>query len=342
MKKRLLSALLALCMVLTLLPGTVFAEEAEAPAEAEEETETPAEAEDERTAMIAPIVSYENGTVTLTPHELLPEDAKIYYTVNAADDYTLISDENLYTEPFKAEKDYVIRTMAAVFDSDSGNIQARSDIMVYKVGLTSLGTSAELEWGKKYNYQYQWTGADEEFTLTETNVPGMIAWKTASPNQNQARIYIYRVDELEPVHRSNWGFGATNTDEYRSIDDFIRLEPEDGTYYFTVQSIGDGISYNSSEIAVSETWTYTKPSKTLPAVDVSSGWTTWRWETIDLPIANWTAIDDETYPLYSYGLEFVVMDTETISGVGPEQLSETWGISETSFLFNSMMLASYP
>ena len=96
MRKKLLAAFLALAMALALLPGTVFAQAEDAPAA----EDVPAAAADERTAMIAPTISYADGKVTITRSELLPAEAKIYYAVGENRYQNADVEESLYTAPF--------------------------------------------------------------------------------------------------------------------------------------------------------------------------------------------------------------------------------------------------
>ena len=52
------------------------------------------------------------------------------------------------------------------------------------------------------------------------------------------------------------------------MDDFLLSDLDSGTYYFTVQSMGDYETYRNSDIAKSDTYTYVKPSAQLsPCTD---------------------------------------------------------------------------
>ena len=72
---------------------------------------------------------------------------------------------------------------------------------------------------------------------------------------------------------TNYGFSDTSPyfsstqfiegywyDDYGANDDY---NFDSGTYYFTVQALGDGTEYSDSEIATSPDWTYTKPTAIL-------------------------------------------------------------------------------
>ena len=107
------------------------------------------------------------------------------------------------------------------------------------------------------------------------------------------RIY----DEAGTLVNSGWWvFGSTYKPEYRSANDFIMMDPESGTYYFTVQSRADNTGYYSSNVAESETmFKYTKPNKQLGSCSNM----TWNW-----PYLNWTApagaADGTTYDVEYY------------------------------------------
>lgn len=137
-------------------------------------------------------------------------------------------------------------------------------------GLTQLGAPSELQWG--YATTLVWnaeTGTDEQ-TLKE--VPGYIRWKAGDPDQNQAYIEVYREGEDSPVDVYHWSFGS-DTQEYHEIDSFLASDLDSGSYYFTVRSIGDYITYYDSETVTSDVWTYTKPNAKL---DTPTN-PTWEW-----------------------------------------------------------------
>ena len=288
MKRRaskLLSVLLVLCMALALLPGTALA------------ADESAAAADARTAMIAPIVSYQDGKATITLHELAPEEAEIYYAVNG---YPAIGiPTSLYEGPFDASEGDLIRAIAVIPD----DFHQMSDYSTYVVGLPSLGTPNGLEWGISYRYSSS--------TQEAVAAPGWTSWRTASPDQNQARVNIYRVGETSSVAGGWIRFSADDTPEYRSEYSFIRSDLGSGTYYFTVQSMGDDISYNSSEIVVSGTWTYTQPPDKLPTVQVGE------WSVEDGHItANWTAIEHEQLARYEVDFYFSQSTDEEMRYIG--------------------------
>ena len=131
--------------------------------------------------------------------------------------------------------------------------------------LPQLATPTELTWGRDYDWN-----AD-----TYQEVPGYISWKRESPTQNKYQTIVYSRDTGKRVSSmwTNYGFSDTSPyfsstqfiegywyDDYGANDDY---NFDSGTYYFTVQALGDGTEYSDSEIATSPDWTYTKPTAIL-------------------------------------------------------------------------------
>ena len=131
--------------------------------------------------------------------------------------------------------------------------------------LPQLATPTELTWGRDYDWN-----AD-----TYQEVPGYISWKRESPTQNKYQTIVYSRDTGKKVSSmwTNYGFSDTSPyfsstqfiegywyDDYGANDDY---NFDSGTYYFTVQALGDGTEYSDSEIATSPDWTYTKPTAIL-------------------------------------------------------------------------------
>ena len=132
-------------------------------------------------------------------------------------------------------------------------------------GLTQLATPTELSWGRDYDW-------DSE---TYNEVPGYISWKRESPTQNKYQTIVYSRETGEKVSDVIHRFPANFTSPYFSSSQFVEGYWYDeypatddhnfasGTYYFTVQALGDGTQYSDSEIATSPDWTYTKPTAIL-------------------------------------------------------------------------------
>lgn len=134
-------------------------------------------------------------------------------------------------------------------------------LLKYAGGLTKLGTPTDLSWGI-------WYEDDGTGNITPTPVPGAMSWKTVRPDQARASIKIYDALTGECVSRGEAGYDPQMQPEYRTMDDFILSDLDSGTYYFTVQSLGDYETYRNSDIAKSGTYTYVKPSEQLnPCTD---------------------------------------------------------------------------
>jgi len=130
-------------------------------------------------------------------------------------------------------------------------------------GLIKLGTPTDLTWGVEY----------------EKEVPGLIAWTPVIPEQGKYEIKIYKEGEDEYCVRSYYSFGNYAIPERRCVNTFRTMDLESGTYYFTLMSRGDNATYVDSEIAISDTWTYTKPDDKLEScTDLSWNWPRLFWE----------------------------------------------------------------
>ena len=134
-------------------------------------------------------------------------------------------------------------------------------ILYNTAGMTQLGKPTDLQWG--YTAEWDWDEENQEEIIRLEERPGGMVWKTAMPDQADAVISIYDAETDELVQDSWWGFGVTYEPQYRSADEFILSDLGSGTYYFTVQSKGDGIEYYDSEVAKSDNWTYVQPEEKL-------------------------------------------------------------------------------
>lgn len=178
-------------------------------------------------------------------------------------------------------------------------------------GKKQLGTPTELQWGKEYTWVLNEQTGNWEVGLYDH--AGRMTWRRAEPDQGEARVKIY--DEAGTLVNSGWWvFGSTYKPEYRSIDNFIMMDPESGTYYFTVQSRADNTGYYSSNVAESGTFKYTKPNKQLGSCSNM----TWNW-----PYLNWTApagaADGTTYDVEYYYSETPDGEKRCVGG--------SWGMS---------------
>lgn len=178
-------------------------------------------------------------------------------------------------------------------------------------GKKQLGTPTELQWGKEYSWVLNEQTGNWEVGLRDH--AGYMMWKPAEPDQGKAAVRIYD-EEGTLVNDVWWTFGSTYKPEYRSVDNFIMMDPESGTYYFTVQSRADNTGYYSSNVAESGTFKYTKPNKQLGSCSNM----TWNW-----PYLNWTApagaADGTTYDVEYYYSETPDGEKRCVGG--------SWGMS---------------
>lgn len=193
-------------------------------------------------------------------------------------------------------------------------------------GKKQLGTPTELQWGKEYTWVLNEQTGNWEVGLYDH--AGCMTWRRAEPDQGEARVRIY--DEAGTLVNSGWWvFGSTYKPEYRSIDNFIMMDPESGTYYFTVQSRADNTGYYSSNVAESETmFKYTKPNKQLGSCSNM----TWNW-----PYLNWTApagaADGTTYDVEYYYSETPDGEKQYAGG--------SWGMSGCEDWIPDGVIANY-
>ena len=175
--------------------------------------------------------------------------------------------------------------------------------MVFANEPVQLAAPTELNWGRYYN--------DDG---TYKNYSGMISWKANDPDQQKAYVKVYKKGEINPVYEADWSF--SHNDCFHSIGGFVfhSDEIETGDYYFTVQSLGDGNNYMDSEIAVSETWTYVKPSINLPEL-TGIKWN-WPYASADSLAGNyvggyqvrWFYAENESEHPYSIGISWKLLD----------------------------------
>ncbi|MCD7812752.1 MAG: hypothetical protein LUH20_01640 [Lachnospiraceae bacterium] len=186
--------------------------------------------------------------------------------------------------------------------------------------LTQLDTPTNLQWGV--------TDSGESF-------PGNVCWTVGGAlTQNQYRVTYYKVEASGDTVISQITINYGSTSEYQVLDtnNFTEEIRESGTYYFTVQALGDGTTYSDSEIAVSDTWTYVQPTEQFAA----PGSFVWiENDSDDSPVSiTWASYEDETY-LYGYYVEFYVSDQSDGTGT-----SRVWGYVFPKESGNSQELGS--
>lgn len=178
----------------------------------------------------------------------------------------------------------------------------------YAGGLIKLGTPTELSWGNRYADVWEHdetTGQDTITGYTKSSQPGIMSWKTVRPDQAQAQVKVY--NESDVCVAETWcGFDPQQQPEYRSIEEFVLQDPESGTYYFTVQSMGDYETYRNSDIAKSGTYTYVKPEAKLSAC------TDPRWVDKDDEFVSWMqyTLPEDLDGLVGYQIEILYSSTE--------------------------------
>ncbi len=187
-------------------------------------------------------------------------------------------------------------------------------------GLIKLGMPINLTWGTEYREQWHWDEESQEDVFDGYEIitkPGFTSWDTVTPDQAEIEIKIYRVGDTTPCAEGRWGFGPEFQPEHRSIDVFNISDLPSGTYYFTVQSLGDYKEYRNSDVATSGTYTYVNPGVQLDAC------TDLKWEDRNDEFINWSVWTDNADRLLidGYQIEYYWCDTEDgeyehIGGVG--------------------------
>lgn len=183
----------------------------------------------------------------------------------------------------------------------------------------------------------------EELTWNHER-PGTMGFKAVSPFQDRARWKIYKEgNDSEPVMSITHRWNSQSMGEYKYSDHFAQgywyddgratadHNMESGTYYFTVQALGDGETYLNSEIAESEKWTYVKPDAAL-AVPTNLRW--------DGRLAKWDN-PNSADSSYAYCVEFYIKKEENGEieywnaggiesrfGAEPEMELENWALEK--------------
>jgi len=185
---------------------------------------------------------------------------ELYYSETMDGTQRCIERRNLYDTECHIVTDqglgyYTIKVMAYSDDSLFGD----SDWATYTFQLSSikqLDEPTELTWGV------------HRYENINHIVPGVVSWKRGF-DQASYRVSIYRVvedGEDVRVAGNSFAYGSGETSEYFFDNDFLRADRESGTYYFTVQALGDGEAFLDSAVARSENWEYIKPEEKLPAI----------------------------------------------------------------------------
>lgn len=149
--------------------------------------------------------------------------------------------------------------------------------------LPKLPTPTNLEWGKSYWYE-------DEVVVLET--PGSMSWKFPEIADSDTcfvvSLYNESGEKIETIESSFFGF-EDKYDLMQYFDESFNMgDPESGIYYFTVQATSTDGTYMDSDIATSDTWTYTRPEQKLPTpTGLTWDGSTLCWEKIDVPTDAW-------------------------------------------------------
>ena len=158
-------------------------------------------------------------------------------------------------------------------------------------GKTKLSTPTELQWNKAT--EWGWNQETGESYTYPVDKPGSSLWKCGEIMQGEFEVVFYQLMADGTSNRlgSHWYYVGSETHyEYYSVDGMDNLDPETGDYYFTVQAIGDGVSYINSDIVKSDIWHYVRPEAHMgTCYDLQ-----WNW-----PKGNWNASANTEDPRYA-------------------------------------------
>jgi len=349
MFRRTISTLLCLCMALSSVPFSAFAETMPEETAATEETiavteettapteETTAPTEEPAQETTAPTEETtessepEETEGETTPTEEVPEYAEPEEpTVPSEPEETEGEDETSADDLVPKRKAYNGPIYEQVISED-GRVKyvvrnaAGSSILfgdgAASSNLTKLETPTDLKW--HVGYETYWDL--ESGTLVENPIErmGSISWQLSGPCYDSFKfcVCIYKDDKL--WSENWWRYDGIDGLDYFSVDDFIYSDPESGTYYFTVTSIGDGVFYADSDTARSESFQYVKPSARVSKV------TNLKWE---WPRATW---QQPSSAQYVGGFEVVYYYSATRSGTPTWAGTSRW-LGNTDSWYNAI------
>lgn len=223
-------------------------------------------------------------------------DGEFWINSDSSDLDDMISGMNL--------DDYDVET----WPNDDGSTQWR---LSYVAGLIKLGTPKNLTWGIEYREHWDYNEKEDRPEITgyeKSEKPGFISWETKEPDQARAQIRIYRVGESQPCVTETWGFNQEVQPEYRSVDTFLLHDLDSGSYYFTIQSIGDYKEYRNSDVAKSDVYDYVKPNGKLePCTDLE-------WEDRDDEFVRWLDWEDDQNSEYVDGYQIQLYFSKSKNG----------------------------
>ena len=131
-----------------------------------------------------------------------------------------------------------------------------------------LPTPTGLEWvTEEREAESAYTDGSKQ---AETMYVGYLIWNRVEDCDGSYAIKIYNAGDNSVVDQNVVQWAPHVISAQLNYAGFLNEVRESGTYYFTVQALGDNVNTSDSEIAKSENWTYTKPDKTLPVPVISS------------------------------------------------------------------------
>lgn len=159
--------------------------------------------------------------------------------------------------------------------------------------LPKLGTATELIWGREYYVQDQNT--------FWRDFPGCASWKPADLDLNRYVVNVYNdQNEFISTYKRTIPETVKIDHENSMVFNYVHDLPS-GRYYFTVQALGDGVTYADGDIVRSDYFDYVKPEQSCAAIDDVY------WDGTQI---RWTDVMD-TEGFYHFNWELYREDTVT-------------------------------
>ncbi|MBR5538251.1 MAG: hypothetical protein IKU58_10175 [Clostridia bacterium] len=200
---------------------------------------------------------------------------------------------------------YTFRMRAVSKDADQAedsDWSAFSEPMQFGGATEYLGIPSGLTWHADYH--------DDVATVRA----GSIAFRRAVPDQHAYKVMIF--GGSSNYYENEWYYYEGDDSAHFSMNDFIYMDPESGSYRFVVYAMGDGVNYLDGDLAASEVWDYTAPETRLPT-PTGLNWT----EEAGKITLNWTPLDTDCY----YEVAFWNVADEEYWGEG-DSLYNSYGV----------------
>lgn len=237
------------------------------------------------------------------------------------------NDKIIWTD---GEKEEVIQDWVGLALDDSGEkvqvLSQRRRTVVYTAALEARPAGPAkpamprgLTWGVDYVRLL-----DGSFPQTRA---GVLGWQASAWASCRYLVTLYQKSAAGVDTKAGERQYAP-TGEYFSTALFEEAEFESGTYYFTVQARGDGVTLGDSVTAVSPVWTYSRTEVQLGTPQTPA------WDGLRM---TWDmgSTDDDAAAYYEIELFFAAEEDETPRQVAslygragdklPEQIVEDWG-----------------